>query len=188
GGGKSFPYPPAPAKPVGMALPDPGSVKDLNLNDPASAKPVKPTPTAGSNALIVGGQRSAHGHPLAVFGPQTAYFSPEILMEQDVHVPGSDARGVAFPGTNLYVQLGHGDDYAWSATTAAQDIADTFAVPLCDPSGAPPKIDSDHYLFHGQCLAMEALTRTNAWQPNLADQTPAGTETLTTQRTNLGLV
>src|SRR5204863_7265040 len=83
---------------------------------------------------------------------------------------------------------GHGEDYAWSATTAAQDIADTFAVPLCDPSGAQPKIDSDHYLFHGQCLAMETLTRTNSWQLNLADQTPAGTETLTTQRTQLGLV
>ena len=49
-------------------------------------------------------------------------------MEQDVHAPGFDARGVAFPGVNLFVQLGHGRDYAWSATTSAQDIVDTFAV------------------------------------------------------------
>lgn len=27
--------------------------------------------------------------PLAVFGPQTGYFSPQILMEQDVHAPAA---------------------------------------------------------------------------------------------------
>jgi acyl-homoserine lactone acylase PvdQ len=193
--GKSFPYPAAPKNPVGMALPDPGSVKDLNLNDPSTAKSADRRsaasqlaavgfPSAASNALIVGGGHTVSGHPIAVFGPQTAYFSPEILMEQDIHGPGLDAKGVAFPGTNVYVQLGHGQDYAWSATTAAQDITDTFAVPLCGPAA----IDSDHYMFHGQCLQMETLTRTNSWQPNAGDPTPAGTETYTTQRTKLGLV
>ena len=54
--------------------------------------------------------------------------------------PGYDARGVAFPGVNLFVQLGHGRDYAWSATTSAQDIVDTFAVELCDDT---------HYRFRG---------------------------------------
>jgi acyl-homoserine lactone acylase PvdQ len=199
--GKSFPYPPLPRKPVGVALPDPGSVKDLNLNDPTSeGAPQKADasavsslvllafPHAMSNALIVGAQHSASGHTLAVFGPQTAYFSPQILMEQDVHGPGLDAEGVAFPGTNLYVQLGHGPDYAWSATTAAQDITDTFAVPLCDRGGGRATIDSDHYAFRGQCLQMETLTRTSSWQPNAGDPTPAGTETYTTQRTKLGLV
>ena len=34
-------------------------------------------------------------------------------MEQDVHAPAIDARGAAFPGVNLYVQLGRGRDYAW---------------------------------------------------------------------------
>src|SRR4051812_40852439 len=196
---RSFPYPAAPKNPVGMALPDPGSLKNPNFDDPAAARSetarnpnVKLAavglPSAMSNALIVGAQHSASGHTLAVFGPQTGYFSPEILMEQDVHGPGLEAEGVAFPGGNLYVQLGHGRDYAWSATTAAQDMTDTFAVPLCDPGGAPPTIDSDHYLFRGQCLQMETLVRTNSWAPTAADQTPAGTETLSTQRTKLGLV
>ena len=72
-----------------------------------------------------------------MFGPQTAYFSPQVLVEQDVHAPGYDARGVAFPGVNLFVQLGHGRDYAWSATTSAQDIVDTFAVELCDEHALP---------------------------------------------------
>jgi acyl-homoserine lactone acylase PvdQ len=137
-------------------------------------------PQAMSNALLVSAKRSASGHPLAVFGPQVSYFAPEILMEQDVHAPGIDARGAAFPGVNLYVQLGRGQDYAWSATSAGQDIIDTFAVPLCQ--------DDDHYVYQGQCLAMETLERKNAWTPNLADQTAPGSETLRVQRTKLGIV
>ena len=78
-------------------------------------------------------------------GPQTAYFAPQILMEQDVHAPGIDARGAAFPGVNLYVQLGRGQDYAWSATSAGQDIIDTFAVDLCEPDGGKPTTESMHY-------------------------------------------
>src|SRR5207302_10646575 len=70
-------------------------------------------PRDASNALVVSAARSASGHPLAVFGPQVAYFAPEILMEQDIHGPGIDAAGAAFPGVNTYVQLGHGRDYAW---------------------------------------------------------------------------
>jgi acyl-homoserine lactone acylase PvdQ len=177
---KRFPYETAPKSPRGVAMPDRGSVTDLHLADPSTTKSQASSfPRAMSNALLVSGRLSKSGRPIAVFGPQTAYFAPEILMEQDVHAPTLDARGVAFPGTNLYVQLGRGRDYAWSATSAGQDITDTFALPLCDTS---------HYRFRGKCLAIEKLTRTNSWQPTPADSTPAGTETLTTERTKLGIV
>ena len=73
-------------------------------------------------------------------------------MDVDVHGPGIDARGATFAGISLYVLLGHGRDYAWSATSAGQDIIDTFAVPLCEPDGSKPTIDSMHYRFRGQCL------------------------------------
>ena len=102
---------------------------------------------AQSNALVVSARESASGHPLAVFGPQVAYFNPQILMEQDVHAPGWDARGAAFPGVNVLVELGHGRDYAWSATSAGQDIIDTFAVDLCDADGSAPSLDSTGYMF-----------------------------------------
>jgi acyl-homoserine lactone acylase PvdQ len=137
-------------------------------------------PRSMSNALVVSGKRSRSGRPLAVFGPQVSYFSPEILMEQEVHAPGIDAAGAAFPGVNLYVQLGRGRDYSWSATSAGQDIIDVFTVPLCG--------DRDHYEYRGQCLAMETLEKTNTWNPNAADQTASGSMTLRAQRTKLGLV
>ena len=145
-------------------------------------------PRSMSNALLVSATHSASGHALAVMGPQVSYYAPQILMEEDIHGPGVDADGAAFPGVNLYVELGHGQDYAWSATSAGQNIIDTFAVPLCNPGGGAVPMSSDHYLLHGQCVAMETLTRQESWTPNVADQSPAGSVTLQTQRTAYGLV
>jgi acyl-homoserine lactone acylase PvdQ len=145
-------------------------------------------PAASSNALLVSGRRSRSGRPLAVFGPQVGYFSPQILMDEELHGPGVDARGAAFPGVSQYVDLGHGRDFAWSATSAGQDIIDTFAVALCNPDGTRPTLGADHYLFRGHCLPFEVLVRTNSWQPTVADSTPAGSETLRVLRTKLGLV
>ena len=199
--GRAFPYEPTPRHAHGVALPDPGSLRDyVNLDASTTntkvSGPVKTPfplgtlafPGGMSNALLISARLSASGHPLAVFGPQVAYFAPEILMEQDVHGPGLAARGAAFPGANLYVSLGHGRDYAWSATSAGQDLTDTFGVPLCEPGGKKPSIDSMHYLFRGRCVAIEVLKRTDSWKPNAADQTPPGTETYTVQRTALGIV
>ncbi len=195
---KRFPYGLPPKRPRGVALPDRGSVRYPPTVEQAQAPggTAKTTgalgklafPGAMSNALLVSAAESESGRPLAVFGPQTAYFAPQVLTEQDVHAPGIDARGVAFPGINLYVQIGHGRDYAWSATTSAQDIVDTFALDLCEPGGGKATLDSTHYLDRGRCVAMETLERSNSWQPNLADSTPAGSETLSAERTRLGIV
>ena len=145
-------------------------------------------PRSMSNALLVSAADSANGHPLAVMGPQVAYFSPEILTEEDIHGPGIDAEGAAFPGVNTYVQLGHGPDYAWSATSSGQNIVDTFAVPLCNPSGGTVGLDSGWYEYRGTCTPMETLTDSESWKPNLADPTKAGSVTFTTQRTAYGIV
>jgi hypothetical protein len=191
--GRSFPYQPDPKRVRGTALPDPGTVKDLVTDDPAatgasSARGGLPLPQTMSNALMVSARESRSGHPLAVFGPQTAYFAPQILMEQEVHAPGIDTRGVGFPGANLFVSIGRGRDYAWSATSAVQDLTDTFAVPLCEPGGGAPTIDSMHYVFRGECRPIEVRERTNSWTPNAADQTPPGSETLRAQVTAMGIV
>ncbi|MGA8115464.1 MAG: penicillin acylase family protein [Actinocatenispora sp.] len=141
-----------------------------------------------SNALVVSGQHAAGGHPVAVFGPQTGYFAPQLLMLEELQGPGISARGAAFAGLSFYVQLGRGQDYSWSATSAGQDITDTYAVPLCDPSGGPATQDSTGYQFHGSCLPMEKLERDNSWKPTLADQTAEGSYKLIVNRTKYGLV
>jgi acyl-homoserine lactone acylase PvdQ len=205
--GQRFPYRTVPKRPASgsVALPDPGSLTTVNeAHSIGSASSQTSSRRAGvgggarrgllafprsaSNALLVSAGKSESGHALAVMGPQVAYFAPEILMEQDVHAPTLEAKGASFPGVNLFVELGRGRDYSWSATSAGQDIVDTFAVDLCNPSGGAVSKDSDFYMFRGQCLKMEQLDRTNSWSPNLADSTPAGSETLSVQRTKMGLV
>jgi acyl-homoserine lactone acylase PvdQ len=199
---KRFPYRVEPRKlrRGGLVMPDRGSVRKLKVSNDADASVASLNrdqpglgglfafPRRSSNALLVSGRESETGKPIAVMGPQTAYYAPQLLMDVDVHGPGIDARGATFAGVSLYVLLGHGRDYSWSATSAGQDIIDTFAVPLCEPDGSKPTIDSTHYRFRGQCLPIDVMEKTNSWSPTPADQTAAGSEKLHAERTNLGLV
>jgi acyl-homoserine lactone acylase PvdQ len=197
---RRFPYETgSPFSKRGLALPDPGSVTPTPVGPPLGGagassvripndgsigsqlmRQLRAGPPHASNWELVSAKHSANGHPIAVMGPQVGYYVPEILMEEDLHGPGIDARGAAFPGVNLYVQLGHGRDYAWSATTATSDNVDTFAEVLCQ--------DDEHYVYKGQCRAMERLDRENSWTPNAGDQTPPGSETLSALRTAHGIV
>ena len=149
-------------------------------------------PEAASNALLVDGDHTKTGRPIAVMGPQTAYWSPEILMEMDLHGPGIDSRGVGFPGISLYTLLGRGAGYAWSATSSDGDQVDIFAEKLCDPDGGEPDQDSNFYLKDGKCTEM--YTRTDEWtaKPS-AGGTPDPSQpdvqvSMTTQRTDNGIV
>ncbi|MFE9403121.1 penicillin acylase family protein [Streptomyces sp. NPDC006530] len=207
--GTSFPYAGRPANARGAALPDPGSVvpEQLVYDRTGSAStqakadvkaPPKLAPLKGmydngvlpgidlgkprgmSNALVVSGSHTASGNPVAVFGPQTGYFAPQLLMLQEIQGPGISARGASFAGVGMYVQLGRGQDYAWSATSAGQDITDTYAVELCQ--------DATHYVYRGVCTPMEKLEKANSWKPTVADTTAAGSYRMQVWRTNYGIV
>jgi len=192
---KAFPYETRSAfAKRGLALPDPGSVRETKTATASTAPPAveglggvgarlrEALEAAGhaSNWELVSAKHSATGHPIAVMGPQVGYFVPQILMEEDLHGPGIDARGAAFAGVNLFVELGHGRDYAWSATTATSDNVDTFAEVLCK--------DAFHYRYRGKCKPMEKLEKTESWSPNTIDPTPAGSQTLIAYRTVHGIV
>jgi acyl-homoserine lactone acylase PvdQ len=141
-----------------------------------------------SNAMVVSGPYTDTGNPVAVFGPQTGYFAPQLLMLEELQGPGISARGIAFAGISLYVLIGRGQDYSWSATSAGQDVTDTFAATLCEANGSPATQNSLSYLYNGQCLPMERLAVHNAWAPTTADSTPAGSYDLVRYRTKYGLV
>jgi acyl-homoserine lactone acylase PvdQ len=141
-----------------------------------------------SNALVVSGKYTDDGHPIAVFGPQTGYFAPQLLMLEELQGPGISSRGAAFAGLSFYVELGRGSDYSWSATSAGQDVTDTFAVPLCNPDGSPATKDSTYYLDKGTCTAMTPLESDDSWSPTLADSTAKGSYKLIVYRTDYGLV
>jgi acyl-homoserine lactone acylase PvdQ len=101
--------------------------------------------------MLVNAKRSKSGRAFAIMGPQVDFYSPQILMEMDLHGGGYDVRGATFPGISLYVLLGRGQDFSWSATTATTDVVDQFVERLCNPDGSPPTRDSTHYLYKGKC-------------------------------------
>jgi acyl-homoserine lactone acylase PvdQ len=204
--GRRFPYETTSSfAKRGLAMPDPGSVtpapvapkvsKADRAAAAAAADPSSPYDFShvgaalrralqghglASNWELIPARESKTGHPIGVLGPQVGYYQPQILMEEDLHGPGIDARGATFPGVGLYVLLGHGRDYSWSATTATSDNVDTFAEVLCK--------DKYHYRYKGHCVAMDKLERINSWTPNAVDMTPPGSETLTAYRTVHGIV
>ena len=122
----------------GNAIVDAGSLDTSGSNS---------VPAKASNALLIGASRSSNGHPLFVAGPQVGYFYPQVLYEADLHGGGIDARGATFPGSGPYVELGRGEDYSWSATSAGNDIIDQYVETLCDGSDTK-------YVFDGQCRDM----------------------------------
>ncbi|MEU6574566.1 penicillin acylase family protein [Streptomyces sp. NPDC046805] len=194
--GKSFPYGTKPDSPQGEALPDAGSVTQEPLvhdrtgsasasgatgaSATAAHEALSSARRGMSNALVVSGEHTASGRPVAVFGPQTGYFAPQLLMLQEIQGPGISARGASFAGLSMYVELGRGQDYSWSATTSGQDIIDTYAVELCQ--------DDYHYLYGGTCTAMDKVEQKNAWKPTVADGTAAGSYTMRVWRTKYGPV
>jgi acyl-homoserine lactone acylase PvdQ len=123
-------------------------------------------PSLMSNALLISGAHTGTGAPIAVFGPQTGYYMPQLLVEKDVHGPGIDARGVAFAGTDVYVQLGRGGAYAWSATSASADNVDQFVLRLCEPGGGPATPSSMGYLRNAVCEPIEAYDHVEIAKPS----------------------
>jgi acyl-homoserine lactone acylase PvdQ len=132
----SFPYELPSVSAPGSVLVDDGSFTGAPLTQSASA----------SNALLVGAKRSATGHPLFVAGPQVGYFFPEFFAEIDLE-GGFATRGALFPGVP-FVIMGRGSDFAWSASSSQADNVDVFAETLCGG-------DDHHYVFRGQCIAMQ---------------------------------
>ncbi|MCZ7526881.1 MAG: penicillin acylase family protein [Acidimicrobiia bacterium] len=135
----------------GPLAPDPawlGSLLDLVPHGEA--------PAGASNAVLVGAEHAEGDRPIAVFGPQVGYSVPELLVEKDVHGPDIDARGVGFLGIDLYVLLGRGRDFAWSATSAGADNVDTFVLALCDPAGGDATVESTGYEHDGACQPIES--------------------------------
>jgi len=144
-----------------------------------------------SNELIVDAKHSANGHPIAVFGPQVSYYSPEILHEEDLHGPGLNARGASFPGTDIFVELGRGADYAWSATSAGADIIDQRVEKLCNPATyplGPVDPNSTSYVYNNACVPMYERTDMQVAKTSAGAENPPQVISIQIERTVHGPV
>ncbi len=145
----------------------------LKLSTPLGAVDLS-HPGSTSNHLVVGRSRSATGRPILLGGPQAGYFSPEILMDEELHSPTIHARGGSFPGLNALIVLGRTQDYAWTPTAGGSDMIDTYAEKLCSPLGVPASENSRYYEFEGKCVEMDRQTLRSAADapPAIRDQVP----------------
>jgi penicillin amidase len=102
----------------------------------------------GSNAQIVGPTLSHHGNTLQTGGPQVGYMVPQWLADFGLHGGGLDATGMTFAGAGPAVMIGRSGGFAWTTTTGASDLTDTYVVEL---NPANPR----EYRFNGSFEAMD---------------------------------
>jgi acyl-homoserine lactone acylase PvdQ len=121
---------------------------------PAADGPVR---RQASNWLLVDPSASENATAMGVMGPQLGYYYPEIVQQIHLSGPGIEAQGAAVPGLAMYLLIGRTEDYAWSLTSASQDVRDVYAELLCEPSGAEPTVESTHYEYDGDCIPFETF-------------------------------
>jgi hypothetical protein len=133
--------------------PTPGSSPIVNaaLYDPTGG----PETRTASNWLLMDPAVSTNETTLAVMGPQLGYYYPEIVQQIHLSGPGIEAQGAAVPGLAMYLLIGRTQDYAWSLTSAGQDVRDVYAEVLCEPDGSTATRESGHYEYDGECVPFE---------------------------------
>jgi acyl-homoserine lactone acylase PvdQ len=129
----------------------PGGVVNIGFVPAADDPPGR----TASNWLTVSPEESVSGNTLAVMGPQLGYYYPEIVMQLHLKGPDFEAQGAAVPGLAHYILIGRSEDYAWSLTSANQDVRDVFAEVLCEPDGSTPSRESGSYVYDGECTPFE---------------------------------
>ena len=107
----------------------------------------------GSNAQIVGPAHTETGNAAQTAGPQVDYLLPQWLSDFGLHSGDGtlDATGMTFAGAGPAVLIGRGNGFAWTTTTGASDLQDTYVEKL---NPANPR----EYLFNGQFEKMECRT------------------------------
>lgn len=155
---RTFNYGPLTGGPVtGSVVVDPDSIQSVDPRVPPALAAAAPARLHASNFLVTAPSRSASGNTLAVMGPQLGYYYPEIVQQLHLKGPDYEAQGVGVPGLAMYILIGRTHDYAWSLTSASQDVRDVFAEQLCNTDNSTPTRDSNHYRYKGQCRAMDTF-------------------------------
>ena len=155
---------------TGSVVIDEGSLISLDPREPAegSAPVVQgaslvypatdgPPTRRASNWLTVAPDASVNDTTLAVMGPQLGYYYPEIVQQLHLIGPDFEAQGAGVPGLSMYMLIGRTADYAWSLTSAGQDVRDVYVEVLCEPDGSEPTRTSGHYEFEGDCVPFEVF-------------------------------
>ncbi len=99
----------------------------------------------GSNAWVIGGERTATGRPILENDPHLGPGMPSLWYEIGLHGPDMDVVGASLPGAPAVV-IGHNAQIAWGVTNLATDTQDLFTERLSDAG--------DAYEWQGEMLPL----------------------------------
>ena len=116
-----------------------------------------PVDRRASNWLTVAPEGFHERHVTRRDGPSARVLLPRDRDADSSRRPGIKAQGAAVPGLAMYLLIGRTEDYAWSLTSANQDVRDVFVEVLCEPDGSAPSRTSGHYEFDGECIPFESF-------------------------------
>jgi penicillin amidase len=98
-----------------------------------------------SNAMVIGGDLTASGHPILLGGPQTGLTLPNLWYQVGLHGGGYEAQLVMSPSLSA---IGRTASTAWTLTSTITDTADVYIEEL-NPEN--PR----QYRFRGRFRDME---------------------------------
>jgi len=84
----------------------------------------------GSNALVVGPERTASGAALVGGDPHRTFEAPNIYQQVRLACPEFDVVGYTFPGVPGVQHFGHAGEVAWAITNAVADYEDVYVEML----------------------------------------------------------
>lgn len=115
----------------------------FNTTDTTSPQQVaKPNPDNGSNNWVVGGSKTASGHPILANDPHLELSFPSIWYEMQITTPDVNVYGVSFPGSPNII-IGFNDSIAWGVTNSQRDVRDYYEITFKDASQSA-------YMYNGQ--------------------------------------
>lgn len=88
----------------------------------------------GSNAWVVSGAHTAHGHPQLSNDMHLEYSIPGIWFMVGLEAPGLKVAGVALPGAPGVI-VGHNNRIAWGVTNLHFNVQDLYREKLDDRTG-----------------------------------------------------
>ena len=123
-----------------LPVPPPASILDLrqtNTDEIWEFHPVEKVasyhaPVVGSNAWVVGGEKTTTGKPILAGDPHLSMNIPIIWYRAQLVTPDQTVTGVSLPGIPGIV-IGHTKTIAWSITNAYTDALDLVELTEQDP-------------------------------------------------------
>lgn len=115
----------------------------------------------GSNAIVVGEEKSETGNPIMFGGPQVGFSAPGFIYEVGLHTQGFNMQGSSFIGYP-FIMFGTNDVFSVGATAGYGDVVDVFQEQL-NPN------NPNEYLFNDKWHSFE--TKTEKFQVKQDDGT-----------------